>query len=56
MEIAEDGTIREDEVTDFIAIQENLNKMSATIESLKLWVSQAIADGEINKIIVEHDK
>ena len=56
MEIAEDGTIREDEVTDFIAIQENLNKMSATIESLKLWVSQAIADGEINKRIVEHDK
>lgn len=56
MEIAEDGTIREDEITDFIAIQENLNKMSATIESLKLWVSQAIADGEINKRIVEHDK
>ena len=39
----------------FIKIQENLNKMSATIESLKLWVSQAIADGQINKKIVEHD-
>ncbi len=47
MEIAEDGTIQEDERQDFCAIQENLNKISATIESLKLWVNQAVADGTI---------
>ena len=44
MEIAEDGKISEDEIADFTAIQKNLNKISATVESLKLWVAQAIAD------------
>ena len=47
MEIAEDGMINEDETADFKAIQENLNKISATIDSLKLWVSQAALDGKI---------
>ncbi|MBO4592491.1 MAG: helix-turn-helix domain-containing protein [Eubacterium sp.] len=58
LEIAEDGTVREDEADDFVAIQENLNKMSATIESLKLWVNQAIADGKIEKEYLEeaHDR
>ena len=48
MEIAEDGTVRDDEMEDFLEISENLNKISATIESLKLWVNQAVADGKIN--------
>lgn len=48
LEIAEDGTVRDDEMEDFMAIQENLNKISATIESLKLWVNQAVMDGSIN--------
>ena len=48
MEIAEDGTVRDDEMKDFLEIQENLNKISATIESLKLWVNQAVADGKIH--------
>ena len=47
MEIAEDGRISEDELPDFEAIQKNLNKISATVESLKLWVAQAIADEEM---------
>ncbi|SEQ60157.1 Helix-turn-helix domain-containing protein [Lachnospiraceae bacterium NE2001] len=50
MEIAEDGTIRDDEAEDFAAIQENLNKISNTIESLKLWISQAVADGKIKPL------
>ena len=50
MEIAEDGTIRDDEAEDFIKIQENLNKISITIESLKLWISQAVADGKIKPL------
>ena len=45
MEIAEDGTVREDELSDFIAIKNNLNKISSTIDSLKLWVSQAVING-----------
>jgi transcriptional regulator with XRE-family HTH domain len=47
LEIAEDGTISEDEMHDFNAIQESLNKISATVESLKLWVNQAIMNGDI---------
>ncbi|MCR5213732.1 MAG: helix-turn-helix transcriptional regulator [Eubacterium sp.] len=47
LQIAEDGTVGDDEMADFTKIQENLNKMSTTIESLKLWVNQAIADGQL---------
>ena len=38
MEITVDGTITPDEEQDFRAIRDNLNRMSAAIESLKLWV------------------
>ena len=47
MEIAEDGTVRKDELADFIVIKNNLNKISSTIDSLKLWVSQAVINGTI---------
>ena len=56
---AYDGLISsasDDELPDFVSIQKQLDQIDLTVESLKLWVSQAIADGEINKIIVEHDK
>ena len=48
LEIAEDGTISRDEATDFKDIQENLNRISNIIESLKLWVDQAVTDGRID--------
>ncbi len=41
MEITVDGTISEEEQHDFRAIRENLDRMSAAIESMKLWVDGA---------------
>lgn len=48
VEIVVDGKITEDEITDFLRIQENLSKMSLAIDSLKLWVDNAIASGSLD--------
>ena len=49
IDIAADGKVTEDEITDFLRIKEYLESMSITIESLKLWVENTIASGEIDK-------
>lgn len=49
IEIAVDGQITEDEIPDFLKIQEDLNNMSLAIDSLKLWINNTIASGEIDK-------
>ena len=45
MEITADGTVSAEEQADFRAIRENLDRMSAAIESLKLWVDGAMERG-----------
>lgn len=47
IEITVDGVISEDEVNDFIAIKNELDKISETVDSLKLWLENTIATGEI---------
>ncbi len=42
MEITVDGAISPEEMADFRAIRENLERMSGAIESLKLWVDGAM--------------
>ena len=42
MEITVDGSISPEEEPDFRGIQDNLEKMSSAIESLKLWVDGAM--------------
>ena len=42
MEITVDGAISPEEMADFRAIRENLERMSSAIESLKLWVDGAM--------------
>lgn len=49
IEITVDGVISEDEAQDFARISAELNKISATIDSLKLWVEHTIATGKIDK-------
>lgn len=49
IEIASDEQITEDEMNDFIRIHDNLENISATVDSLKLWLSDAISTGSINK-------
>lgn len=49
IDIAADGKVTEDEIKDFLRIKDNLENMSLAIESLKLWVENTIASGEIDK-------
>lgn len=46
IEITADGLISEDEIKDFEFIENELEKMSLSINSLKLWVEQSIAEGK----------
>lgn len=46
--ITADGMIDDTEIDDFVNIQEELEKISITVESLQLWTEQMIANGLIN--------
>ena len=48
IEISADGRIEADEVEDFIQIQQELEKISITVEALQLWAEQKISAGEID--------
>ena len=48
IEITADGRIESDEMSDFIQIQEDLERISITVESLQLWSEQKIASGDID--------
>ena len=48
IDITADGLIDEDELSDFIRIQEELERISVTIETLQLWSEQMIANGKID--------
>lgn len=50
--ITVDGEITEDEAQEFLTIQDNLEKMSNAIGSLKLWVSHTIAEGKMDGAIL----
>ena len=53
IEIASDGKINEDEVTDFLLIQNRLEKLSLSIDSLKLWLENAIANGQLDSATIQ---
>lgn len=48
IEIAADGTIGNDELEDFIDIQEELERISITVETLQLWSEKMMATGAID--------
>lgn len=48
VDIAVDGEISDEEIDDFVHIQRQLNEISITVETLKLWVDKEIKDGKIN--------
>lgn len=48
IDIAADGKVTEDEISDFLRIKEYLEGMSLTIESFKLWIENTIASGNID--------
>jgi transcriptional regulator with XRE-family HTH domain len=49
IDITADGIISDDELPDFVNIQQELDQIDLTVESLKLWVSNTIADGKIDR-------
>ena len=53
IEMTVDGEISPDEMPDFLALQEDLEKMSIIIDSLNLWVSNSIATGKIDKNLLQ---
>lgn len=48
IEITEDGRITDDELPDFAKIEDRLEKISVTVESLKLWIKDAIIAGGLD--------
>ncbi len=48
IEITADGTISGDELEDFIFIQEELERISITVETLQLWSEKMLATGVID--------
>ena len=53
IEITVDGKISEDEIADFAEIKNHLEKMSAIIQSLQLWIKKAIDTGDVDKLMKE---
>ena len=49
IEITADGEISDDELPDFVRIKKQLDHIDLTVESLKLWIENMIADGKINE-------
>ncbi len=49
IEITVDGQISSDEIADFKKIRSDLEKMSMTIDSMQMWISNKIAEGKISK-------
>ena len=56
IEITADGSIEEDEIRDFVRIQEELEKISVTVETLQLWVEKKLADKSINADLYNEHK
>lgn len=48
IEITADGIVSGDELADFIYIQEELERISVTVETLQLWSEKMLANGGID--------
>lgn len=49
IDITADGVISDDELPDFVSIQKQLSQIDQTVESLKIWMANTVANGQINK-------
>ena len=49
IEITVNGKIDDNEITDFIEIQEELERISVTVETLQLWSERMLANGVIDE-------
>ena len=53
LEIIEDGKVTDDEISDFVSIKKTFDKISLSVNTLQLWVNQAIADGILYRSIFD---
>lgn len=53
IEITADGEITDDEYDDFKMIQERLDQISLSVDSMKMWLQKTIAEGKIDQSILE---
>ena len=51
----EDGRVADDEIADFVSIKKTLDKISLSVDTLQLWVDQAIVDGNLDKSVFEEE-
>ena len=56
IDITNDGQIQDEEIGDFVEIQAELDKMAMTVDALKLWSEQMLAEGKINLALYEKYK
>lgn len=48
IDISADGIVDDEEIKDFVFIQNELEKISITVETLQFWVEEMLADGKID--------
>ena len=61
IDITADGKIDDSEIEDFVDIQEELEKISVTVQTLQLWSEKMVSEGNINmkkykEVIAKHQK
>lgn len=56
IEITADGRIDNEEIDDFIHIQDELERISITVETLQLWAEKMLANGVIDRKKYEERK
>ena len=52
IEITSDGIIHDDEIKDFVMINNQLKHISMNVDSLKLWFDETIEEGRVNNKIL----
>lgn len=56
IEITADGEISSDEISDFVRIQDELERISITVETLQLWSERMLATGAIDPEVYQAHK
>lgn len=56
LEIVEDGRVDREEYEDFRTIRDTLDKIAASVSSLRLWIDSQIAMGELDKDLFGKEK
>ena len=56
IEITADGEIADDQMEDFLAIQEELERISVAAETLQFWCEKMLATGVLDEELYQADK